>query len=100
MTLLSSIFFFSNNFFDEWIKNSHKMFIWGFAPFLYKNRFSLEQMPADNTHSIFIEDFFMFIIFSALVHCIAGDGRMNSPGHCAKFCTYTVMSISYQVHIG
>lgn len=22
---------------------------------------------------------------------VAGDGRMDSPGHCAKYCTYTVM---------
>lgn len=23
--------------------------------------------------------------------CIAGDGRMDSPGHCAQYCTYTFM---------
>ena len=28
------------------------------------------------------------------VHCIVGDGRMDSPGHCAKYCTYTVMNQS------
>ena len=22
---------------------------------------------------------------------ITGDGRMDSPGHCAQYCTYTVM---------
>ena len=22
---------------------------------------------------------------------MSGDGRMDSPGHCAQFCTYTVM---------
>lgn len=27
----------------------------------------------------------MFIIF------ILGDGRMDSPGHCAQYCTYTFM---------
>lgn len=21
-----------------------------------------------------------------------GDGRMDSPGHCAKYCTYTIMN--------
>ena len=24
---------------------------------------------------------------------VAGDGRCDSPGKCAKFCTYTVMEI-------
>lgn len=28
---------------------------------------------------------------------VSGDGRMDSPGHSAKFCTYTVMNQSDKV---
>ena len=31
------------------------------------------------------------IILKNTCNSIAGDGRMDSPGHCAKYCTYTVM---------
>lgn len=24
---------------------------------------------------------------------LAGDGRCNSPGHCAKYCTYTLLDV-------
>lgn len=33
----------------------------------------------------------MFIFFP---YYLAGDGRMDSPGHCAQFCTYTFMENS------
>lgn len=33
----------------------------------------------------------MFIFFS---YYLVGDGRMDSPEHCAQFCTYTFMENS------
>ena len=24
---------------------------------------------------------------------LAGDGRCDSPGHCAKYCTYTLLNV-------
>lgn len=30
---------------------------------------------------------------------VAGDGRCDSPGKCAKFCTYTIMEVSTNIII-
>ena len=27
---------------------------------------------------------------------LAGDGRCNSPGHCAKYCNYTLLDVESQ----
>ena len=27
---------------------------------------------------------------------LAGDGRCDSPGHCAKYCTYTLLDVQSQ----
>ncbi|KAK3086012.1 hypothetical protein FSP39_012145 [Pinctada imbricata] len=46
---------------------------------------------------VYQSKYFQTIRSNNMPICIGGDGRCDTPGHSAKYCSYTILDVNYMV---